>query len=413
MKKLLCFLPLLLFCSGCGPDFGDKIYDWVEANARSYSEQLTRNDLKVRWLKAFSDHYKTIAFHSETARGQMKQLYTSTVNNEAQAGEGLGALLTRYDHSRAMLNELIRVKEILERNDSLFQSLDSIGNGRQFEAAGLRAIGKETLMRSFLEIGETQSTINKLRYQKLFSLKYAIAISENGDVSQSVDNSGEGQGYSYSGSFEQFWYDNPVTGPLMSLFVQDDIEEQVDHIWEAIDRFDELCLKPHEQFAISQEYVTVARSKYAEHHRLADSIHLKQKENWLQLYQWNAARFKQAEAGLQPYRLQLAEAEFQGSREVQRILDEETRFALRQELVDMVSYVRQQSHELQNENERFAKIEKLEKLENSIAEASYVLNTLLERKELTSLHAELKNYQLRIGQDSTTAATIKKQLMLP
>jgi hypothetical protein len=415
MKYFVNKLSLIFLCltlSGCGPDFGDKIYEWIENNAKSYSEKLTRADLRVRWTKSLTEHYKTITYHSEVVKTQLNQLYNSTENSENRISNGLGAILIRYDHSKSILNDLLQVKSILEKNNDLFKSLDSIGNGRQFEAAGLRAIGKETLMRSFIEIGNVQATVNRLRYQKLFSLKYSIAIGENGNVSQSIDRSDQVDGYSYSGSFEGFWLDNPITGPIFSLFIKDDIEEQVERIWEALDRFDELCLKPEDQFKISQEYLKEARVKYADHHKLADSIHVLQKENWLKLYQWNVARFKQAESELQPYKLRLTNDEFQGSEAIKNILSEEARFKIRQELIGMVSFVRKKIIHTQKEIDKFKRIENIEGLERNIIEAIYILNVMSERKELISLQGEIKQYKSRIKRDSIMVSSLKKELII-
>lgn len=411
MKKVFLFLPLFLLFIGCDPDFGDKIYRWIERNARNYSEQLTHKDLRVRWMKTYTEHYKTISFHSDIVETRLNDLYKSTTNNESYLDNSLGSFLVRYDHSKSTLQKLISVKETIERNDTLFQSLSNIGNLSQFEAAGLQAIGKETLLRSFLEIGDQQSTINKLRYQKLFSLKYSIAIDENGNLSQRVDQTQLNSEYSYSGRPEEFLYDIPVIGSIFSFLREDDIEEQVDRIKEALDRYDELCLTPREQYEISRNYVQKAKDKYAEHHTLADSIHQLQKDKWLKLFQWNVARFKQAETAIQPFKVQLANDQFQGSEEIQRIVSEESRFRLREEMIEMMDYVRHRSIEAQMENDRFTKIEKLETFKNSIEEAKFVLNILKDRKKLISLYGEIDAYLQRLKKDSLTAAQINSNLL--
>lgn len=403
--RILRILPLALlvlcFTTGCGPDFGDKIYDWIERNTRSYSEQLTRADLKVRWMNQFTEHYRVIGVFQKDIGARLSIEYTNISQAMQYQGSDLESALIQYDRSRMINDRLIEIKQKLDQCDYYFISLDSIGSIRQFNDAGLRAIGKETLLRSFFEIGDQAEKINKMRYEKLFNLKFTLVINENGDVDQEIGHAESG-GKSYSGnnmgeSIEKFFADLFITAPFVALMNEDKIEKQKKRVFEALDRFDELCLTQMEQYAISSEYLEQAKAVYADHHDLCDSIHKQQLQAWQRLYDMNEGIRLNAVQKLAPYKEQLAEQEFRGQDEIRRILDEEERLQIRQETITMIQVLNQKKREVSQQTDTLARIRLSEVFYQSVQEGKYILSVLHEQQKYLSIYDFIEQYQLRLA----------------
>lgn len=399
MKKLV-VISMLLICvllpTACGPSFGDDIYKWVKKNARSYSEQLTRADLRVRWLNQFNETYRTIAYYQEKTDSLLHLMSGETSRVTAYPLTGLKNLLDVQEISKRNVDVLIQLQHELVTTKELFLHLDSIGSVQAFEHAGLRAIGKESLLRSFMEIGDVHEEANNLRYWKLFNFKYSIVLNtETGEVSHEASDGNGAQ--TYSGSFEGFLASFPLTAPFYALFVKDDIEEQIDRIREALDLFDELSLKPAEQYAISRYYVDSARTFFRTFHQQSDSIHKEHHKAWKILYSVNASLYKEAGERLVPYKLEAAEAEFGGQREISRILTEEQLFKVRQDVVNMTGSLVAMKQQCLMQSTPFDRIQKAESFMDACVEAEYIIKALNEKIEFKPVFSFLQKHEKRIA----------------
>lgn len=414
-KKLAALLFFGLSMSSCGPDFGDQIYEWIKNNTRRYSEQLTRADLRVRWLNQFTESFRTISYYQEQISTGLNKLKKETDAVNEISGNRLEKALRQYDKSIFITNQLITTKTLIDETDHLLKELDSIGNVKQFEDAGLRAIGKETLLRSFFEIGAQSEEINKLRYQKLFHLKYSLVIGENGSVQQNISPSEDGAGQSYSGntmgeSLEKFFGSFFATAPIYALFIENDIEKQVKKVKEAMDLFDKLSLTPKDQFIISQEYLKEARETYKDYRAKTQKLYGTQKDTWKLLWQLNATCRYTAETTIAPYKARLAEAEFLGSEEIQRIMDEESRFTIKTEIVTMLSQLVSLRGAITNEHDPFKKTELTEHYGDACVEAEYILNHLHSRLDLAPIYTDIENYQAKVNEYKKESISLKNEL---
>jgi BMFP domain-containing protein YqiC len=411
---------LMLFCmtlSSCGPDFGDQIYKWVKENTRSYSEKLTRADLQVRWLNMHTESFRTISYYQEQLAGELTTLKKKINAIDEAPGNRLEKALRQYDLCVSASNELIKIKGLLDETQHLMRELDSIGSIKQFEDAGLRAVGKETLLRSFFEIGAQSEEINKLRYQKLFHVKYSLVIGEDGTVQQQVSPSEEGAGQSYSGdsmgeSLEKFFADFFMTAPFYALFVKDDIEKQVEKVKDALNLFDKLSLTPKDQFLISQQYLKEAREAYKEYEVKVKDLDAVQKSTWKLLWQLSSTYRYNAETAIAPFKARLAEAEFLGSEEIQRIMDEESRFTIKTEILNMLAQLVTLRGSISNETDAFKKIELTEKYHDACTEAEYILKTLHSRMDLAPIYPEIERQQSKVHEYTKESIRLKYELII-
>jgi hypothetical protein len=411
---------LVLFCmtlSSCGPDFGDQIYKWIKNNTRSYSEKLTRADLRVRWFNMHTESFRTISYYQEQLAGELIKLKKKINALDETPGNRLEKALRQYDLCVSVSNELIRVKGLLDETKLLLMELDSIGSIKQFEEAGLRAVGKETLLRSFFEIGAQSEEINKLRYQKLFHVKYSLIMGEDGTVQQEVSPSEEGAGQSYAGesmgeSLEKFFGSFFATAPFYALFVKDDIEKQVEKVKDALDLFDKLSLTPKDQYLISQEYLKDAREAYKNYHAKVKDLDAVQKSTWKLLWQLSATYRYDAETVIAPYKARLAEAEFLGSEEIQRIMDEESRFAMKADMLNMLAQLVALRGSITSETDPFKKIEWTEKYHDACTEAEYILKTLHSRMDLAPIYAEIERQQAKVHEYTKESIRLKHELII-
>jgi hypothetical protein len=411
---------LILFCitlSGCGPDFGDQIYKWVKKNTRSYSEKLTRADLRVRWFNQCTESFRTISYYQEQLAGELANLKKNINVIDEMPGNRLEKALRQYDLCVSTSNELIRVKGLLDETEHLLQELDSIGSIKQFEDAGLRAVGKETLLRSFFEIGAQSEEINKLRYQKLFNVKYSLVIGEGNTVQQHVGPTDEGAGQSYSGnsmgeSLEKFFGSFFATAPFYALFIEDDIKKQVEKVKDALDLFDKLSLTPLEQYLISQQYLKEAREAYKDYEAKVRDLNAVQKSSWKLLWQLSSTYRHSAETVLAPYKTRLAEAEFFGSEEIQRIMDEESRFQIKTEILSMLAQLVTLRDGISRETDSVKKIERTETYHDACVEAEYILKHLHSRMDLAPIYADIERHQSKVYEYTQESIRLKHELII-
>jgi len=414
--RFVFLLPLCLSLSSCGPNFGDEIYDWVKNNTRSYSEKLTRADLRVRWLNQFTESFRTISYYQEQINRELAKLKKELNTIDEEPSNKLEKALRQYDLCVMVSNELIRIKELVDETDYLFKELDSIGSIKQFEDAGLRAVGKETLLRSFFEIGSQSEEINKLRYQKLFHVKYSLVIGDDGKVDQQAAPSENGTG-SYSGdsmgeSLEKFFANFPVTAPFYAMFVEDDIKKQVERVKDALNLFDKLSLTPKDQFIISQEYLKEARDTYKDYRVKTQDLQAVQKSTWKLLWQVTSTYRYNAETAIAPYKARLAEAEFLGSEEIQRIMDEESRFTMKNEIISMLSQLVKLRGSITNENDPYKKVELTERYGDACVEAECILTNLHARMDLAPIYTDIERYQSKVQEYKKESILLKNELVI-
>ena len=415
--KLTLLLLLCLSLNSCGPNFGNKIYDWVSKHTRSYSEQLTRADLRVRWLNAFTESFRTISYYQEKMAHELEELKKQLRSIESILGDNLEKALKQHDLCIATSNRLIQIKNLTDETEELLGTLDSIGSIRQFEAAGLRAVGKETLLRSFMEIGSQSEQINRLRYQKLFHVKYSLVIGENGQIQQQATYDDNGTG-SYSGdnmgeSLEKFFGSFFATAPIYALFIEDDIEKQVEKIKEALNLFDQLSLQPKEQYLISLEYLKEARDAYKDYRTKVEDLHTQQKTSWKLLWQINATYLYNAETAIAPYKARIAESEFRGSKEIQRIIEEEERYARKNEMIALLAALVAMEGDIVRETNQFRKAELTERYADACAEAECYFDNLHQRYSLLPLYTDIESYQARLKYHKQHAESLKHDLLIP
>lgn len=408
MKKIMftcaAFLSLSLL-SGCGPDFGDQILRWVRNNARSYSEKLTRADLSVRWLNQFNETYRTIAYYQERADGQLHRVSQSTTSLLQAPALNLKQILDVQERSRKNMDALITMQHTLQDTRALFGDLDSIGSLHQFEQAGLRAVGKETLMRSFMEVGDVQEEINRLRYWSLFNFKYSISVNtETGEVTHEAGEDNSAQ--TYSGSFEGWLASFPLTAPFYAVFMKDKIEEQIDQIKEAIDLFDELSLKPAEQYVISKYYVDSARTHFRTFHAQSDSIFREQQKAWKMLYTLNVTLNNEMAVRLAPYKREAAEGEIGGRSEINRVLSEEQQQQTKTDVINMTEELLELKKQSLKQTSPLTRLETGETFLDACVEAEYVVQALQEKLEYRALYPFLQKYHKRIAVLRTEAQKI-------
>lgn len=414
-KYVIISLSFLLF--SCGPDFGDKIKKWVDNNARSYSEKLTRADLQVRWLNQFTEHYRTISVYQKEISNNLKENYDIILLNNISKETDLSTLLKRNDRTRNSFDKLLKLKSKIDATNILFENLDSIGSIKQFQNAGLRAIGKETLLRSFTEIGNRAEVINNLRYKSFFNIKFTLKLGEDGSVSSEVDHSEGVQASSYEcpdtlDCLGQWISDWPIVGSIISVFVEPKIEEQKEIVKEALNDFDKLCLQPKEQYEISLDYVKEARVYYKKHHAYVDSIRNKQLISWGKLFEINEGIRLKTNTDLMKFRQNLSEQEFRGQAQITRIISEEESFKLREDIVIMIVKLQKAVSELQVQKGDLKTIEKIEAISDAINEAKYILKNLNEQSCYTGILSFIENSTKSVTFIENEMKIKKKQMRL-
>lgn len=405
-KTIICILlAMSMAVAGCGPDFGDKIYKWVKKNARAYSEQLTRKDLSERWLETFNETYRSIAWFEALCDSELNKVSLSTQKIAVANGRSLQELIDLRDRSKRNIDQLIKTQHTLAEIKYLFGRLDSIGTWTQFEQAGLRAVGKETLLRSFMEIGDVHEEMNRLRFRNLFSVKYTISMNtETGEVTHEASENNTAQ--TYSGSFEGWLASFFLTAPFYAIFTQDDVEDQIEKIEKSLDLFDELALQQPEQFKISQAYADSARMYFQPFHLRSDSIFTGQKQTWRLLYDVNLGLYRKAAEKLLVYQRHAAEDEIGGMDEVSRLVREEQLFQTRQQLVDMTAELFVLEKTYTRETIPLKKLEAAEALLDACIEAGYITDALLNKLEYTAIKDGLLKTKSTITRLQTEAETL-------
>ena len=226
-------------------DFGQRAYDWVESKARYYSDQLTRQDLRVRWRQIENVGYGEIAH----ALGIIDELMQSLHSQTRQVDETfktnpdeLDALVKTYTQSlkaRALLFDLLFHFEAIEQR---LMFLDAPCGRDVFDRMGLKSLADYNVLESFIAISERAQRANDDRYG--FYIGYTFNLDENGNAEEEPAT-GKEQLQHFLKSFS-FIYDS-----IFAHFNQDKIDEQKQKLDEAIELFYTRTLTPDEVFEIS------------------------------------------------------------------------------------------------------------------------------------------------------------------
>lgn len=160
----LCSIITNAFADGCKVDFGDKAFDWVSDDAFRQSRELAEAGYRGR---AFN--YRLVGY--ERLHGRIRELETSLdeISNRIKSTDvsndsELSKAITREQTSKMLLTELYNIKsslEVISDWNNQFQNETTKG---EFDAEGLRTIGRETLLSSIRELGISSAKTLTSRY---------------------------------------------------------------------------------------------------------------------------------------------------------------------------------------------------------------------------------------------------------
>lgn len=245
-RKILIGSVCLLLAACDYADFGQRAYDWVSQKARHYSEQLSRQDLSVRWRQIENVGYGEIS-HSLTIIDELLQkLHEETRaldDRFKQNPDQLDALVKTYEQAfkaRALLFDLLFYFEAIQKRLAF---LDSPCGRDDFDRLGLYSVADYSVLESFISISDRAQRANDDRYG--IYVGYTFDLDENGNPEEKPSG-GKEQLQHFLKSFTLI-YDS-----IFAAFNQDKIDEQKQKLEEAIDLFNSLTLKPAEVYEISR-----------------------------------------------------------------------------------------------------------------------------------------------------------------
>lgn len=360
--KLILFLIVVL--NSCDVDFGDKAYDFINAEGYDQSKRLYESDLNVRVKNFLILEYNSCWEQLNSNQLKIKSLSKELDYFASNVYTDLETIIFNYDNVTTIFNNLIELKFHIEELESRYIRIDSLHSVYIFIDNGVWTIGRETLLRSFYEVGDATKKNNKERYSR-FGMNYSIGSAEN-EASITVD--------SYSGSFEGFWVSLPIVSTIYNLWEAEEIEDQFERLNEAMMHFNEVAISSNEQYQIYKNCVNVKKENFSDHHNNAKELVLLQDSIWHNLFEINCNLIRYYEIKLKPYRIAYLQNKYKGSAEIKRILKTEEIYIVKENIIDLKVELKSNYRKIKKNKKSIDKLIYIEDFQDAVTEADFVYN---------------------------------------
>jgi hypothetical protein len=162
-------------------NFGEQFRDWVMQDAARNSRDLARNDFKPRTVHAVNRINERLLGEIRAADSVLNAVYRQIESDElALAGlDTLTVALRRARSARTEYYRLLDAENHLYFASRLKLNLDSLGSSTYFYGAGLYHVGRETLMESFVRVGEGFADNFSLKYQNHYTVSVNVNMNDN------------------------------------------------------------------------------------------------------------------------------------------------------------------------------------------------------------------------------------------
>ena len=341
-KKLLLLLIVLFVCSnakGQNPTYGDEFLKWVKTNAKDYSFRLAKADYKMRLAGIFASHYQKKTNDQNKVSASLDSLRMIVEGQEknirelADYNDEIKIALQRSAQAQKMLDELGKVLKQLEEIETSQVRLDSLGNKNNFLFSGLSHVGKENILESIVNLGN--SLTNTL------VADYTIGVYYSSDQSGATIsmNSTSGSGVSASIAGACFLasrilqaaelYPYAFAFAVLGVMVGSDavvrfnkkIEEQNKIVDQALVLFEKIIPSMEEFYTLYRLEYNKNMDEFKERRFQLDSISSKQSQFWKDLYRYNVYRLESSKLILTEQKIKQLQNSYQNQTSIQKLFN--------------------------------------------------------------------------------------------
>lgn len=299
MKQKSVILMIALVTLTSCPEYGEKLNQWVQQNAYSYSKALATEDITNRWYGLYGELSNKVNSNLSHTNSRLIQVHKKLneidkfIDSDSDSIQGY---IKTYDETRLVYSELSDLKPYNEWNKSAFARIDTITSKAEFEISGMRAVGRESLLRSFWEIGDLASKTNNERF-KIFYVRSSFSYGNDRLNHENTNIPIEGP---YDGSFEGFLATTFPFSIFYSIWEKDKVEEQNEKVKEAIVAFDKLAVSPEEIHKISIKIHDKVKKQFEVYLFALDTLQKQFDSTYSETIKATILRMKIAERALRP-----------------------------------------------------------------------------------------------------------------
>ncbi|HCN84563.1 MAG TPA: hypothetical protein DIT07_13220, partial [Sphingobacteriaceae bacterium] len=332
------FLIVFVFCSvsvvaqDVDP-FGQRLMDWVTTQAGKDSRRLCEADYPDRIQKTMMICYDNIYHDIGQLDSVLSILYNHMLSKEQSfAGkDSLWVAIERSEDARSINLLLLSLEGKITEIISLYQTMDSLAGRQYYTYYGLTHVGRESLIESYTELGNSLASTFNLKYDNYFY----ISVGNDGSASVQSNKGNTGMfatvgmavGAEICGpwcaagglviGFAVGWFTDNAKQKAM----QEEIQRQKGILKAAIDLLPSKLLDGEQMYAIYKSSYDTVKLQFDSLKLQADTLLKNLFNSWKPLYLWNSQRMGISSLQLSTEKIKYLQQQYKGDVSLQRIFD--------------------------------------------------------------------------------------------
>jgi hypothetical protein len=327
---LICFTSPAKADDDCNPTTGDQLYGWVHGQAGQKSRALAKADYNTRSL-----NYMVIAFQNINKRtvqvsSEMDNLEAKFQSEEANnPTDDVGSAVLRSTQATSALNDLFVTRSELDTIEKRHAAVLQEPTQASLLADGQENVGRETLILSFQDMGDTAASTLATK----FSISVSITVNDDGSVKDESVNPVQG-GNQYEGAATQLaiyyggWYGVAAVAvyELGKFAVKtDECERKVEHqravLRQAMLDLPAQLIRPDEQLTLYHDLYRSNLKTFADYSVAQTDMEKALDQRWRTLFALNAAREAAANSILTTAKIDYLRTQYENGGPLKSIFD--------------------------------------------------------------------------------------------
>lgn len=287
----------------CNPTFGDEALDWVRNVVATQSRNLLEADYKARVYNYRLAGYERLHARLVQADAALELAALRIRGIDQSANSDLARAIAREVASEEILTALYQVSSELRKLDFMASAMTKPTKEADFVRAGLTAVGRESLLASMRDIGDTSRNTLSSRYE----VYVGVTFGENGEVQETeVDGSGDSELVQIGATLISTGNPYAIIGgtilAIAGLVISNDCKTKFDRqkrrTREAIELLPSKLVRRQQQWQVFQNAESSSIAEFAEIAAKTTSAIDKVQERFKILFAANASRAAAASAVL-------------------------------------------------------------------------------------------------------------------
>lgn len=160
------------FADDCSPDFGENALSWVNNKASKQSRDLAITDYNLRSFSYRLVGYERLQDELNQISDDLDAVSESITNLDNSGREDLALAVEREKVSESNIPKLYKISSVLGKTESQYKRISSSIDEKRFLSDGYPVVGRETLIASIREVGESARKTLVERYSFHVRVKF-------------------------------------------------------------------------------------------------------------------------------------------------------------------------------------------------------------------------------------------------